>query len=248
MSTDGSMPRSRRAVLAAAAGAAAVTVITAIERPLAVAAVDGDVVHQGDSLYGSSATSFITTSGPALEAITNGDDSAVIGQGLTGAGLEGRTTSGFGVYGWAGESGVGVHGKSDSGIGVQGWSNTGTGVAADGGTAGVGVRGWTPQGVGVIGSTNAGTGVQATATTGTALDVVGKARFSRSKKVTIGAGKSSLKVTLEGVTTSSLVFAVLHSNRSGVYVQAVVPSTGSFTIYLNKAPTSATFVAYFVVN
>jgi hypothetical protein len=44
------------------------------------------------------------------------------------------------------------------------------------------------------------------------------------------------------------MFAVHHNNRAGIYVRAVIPSSGSFTIYLNKAVTSATNVAYFVVN
>ena len=112
----------------------------------------------------------------------------------------------------------------------------------------VGVLGKTTVGKGVSGVATTGTGVHATATTGTALAVVGKATFSRSKRVTIASGASSIKVTLAGVTTSSLVFANLQTNRTGYYVQAVVPTTGSFTIYLNKAVASATYVAYFVVN
>ena len=81
-----------------------------------------------------------------------------------------------------------------------------------------------------------------------ALDVRGKVKFSRSGRVTILSGRSSIKVNLLGVTTSSRVFAVLHSNRSGRYVRAVVPTTGSFTIYLNTTVTSNTFIAWFVVN
>ena len=71
---------------------------------------------------------------------------------------------------------------------------------------------------------------------------------SRAGKSTIGTGRSSLKINLAGVSANSRVFAVLHSNRSGRYVRAVVPTTGSFTIYLNSAVTSATFVAWFVIN
>jgi hypothetical protein len=41
---------------------------------------------------------------------------------------------------------------------------------------------------------------------------------------------------------------VLHSNRASRYVRAVVPTTGSFTIYLNTSVTSATYVAWFVIN
>ena len=114
--------------------------------------------------------------------------------------------------------------------------------------ASVGVLGRTTVGKGVRGEATSGIGGSFVSTTGIALDVSGKARFSRSKRVTISSGASSIKVILAGVTTSSLVFANLQTNRTGYYVQAVVPATGSFTIYLNKALTSATFVAYFVLN
>ena len=59
---------------------------------------------------------------------------------------------------------------------------------------------------------------------------------------------SSVKINLKGTTSSSRVFAVLHSNRASRYVRAVVPTTGSFTIYLNASVTSATYVAWFVIN
>jgi hypothetical protein len=55
-------------------------------------------------------------------------------------------------------------------------------------------------------------------------------------------------VNLAGVSFSSLVFAVLRSNRSGRYVRAVVPTTGYFTIYLNTTVTSSTYVVWFVLN
>jgi hypothetical protein len=41
---------------------------------------------------------------------------------------------------------------------------------------------------------------------------------------------------------------VLRSNRSGRYVRAVVPTAGSFTIYLNTTVTSSTYVVWFVLN
>ena len=72
--------------------------------------------------------------------------------------------------------------------------------------------------------------------------------FSRSGRATIGAGKSSIRVNLAGVSANSRVFAVLHSNRSGRYVRAVVPTTGYFTIYLNTTVASSTYVAWFVLN
>ena len=81
-----------------------------------------------------------------------------------------------------------------------------------------------------------------------ALQVTGKVRLSRSGRSTIGAGKAQLRVNLAGVSTSSRVFAVFHSNRSGRYVRAVVPTTGYFTIHLNTTVSSSTCVAWFVLN
>ena len=60
--------------------------------------------------------------------------------------------------------------------------------------------------------------------------------------------KIDIKVTLAAATSSTRVFAVLHSNRSGRYVRAVVPTTGSFTIYLNTTVTSSTYVAWFALD
>jgi hypothetical protein len=112
-----------------------------------------------------------------------------------------------------------------------------------------GVIGFGPSGVVGLGDIG-GAGVEAWGATPTdvALTVHGKVMFSRSGKSTLGAGKSALKVSLAGVTSSSRVFAVLHSNRSGRYVRAVVPTTGSFTIYLNTTVTSATYIAWFIIN
>jgi hypothetical protein len=122
-----------------------------------------------------------------------------------------------------------------------------TGVLGLGG--GAGVVGIGDDGVvGIGGPTGAGVRAFGDTTTTVALAVSGKVTFSRSGRVTIATGKSSIKVNLAGTTTSSRVFAVLHSNRSGRYVRAVVPTTGSFTIYLNTTVTANTFIAWFVIN
>ena len=95
-----------------------------------------------------------------------------------------------------------------------------------------------------------GVGVYARAATTaqTALYVDGKARFTRSKRVSIGATKTSLKVTLTGVTTASYILATLQTSVSGCYVRAVVPASGYFTIYLSKAPGKTVYVGYLVIN
>jgi hypothetical protein len=261
MSLDATVPRSRRALLAAALGAAAATVAGAIGRPAPVSALDPNDVVLGTSNTATSPTTVNNTRADNRSFA----GTAIKGVSTAGTGVWGVGGSGPGVYGESSvTAGDGVSGLSNAGAGLFGTSRTGAGAAGYAFQDGVGIMGRTwsappdlrempplPTKVGVYGETFQTTGVGGYFTSvsgGTALAVNGKARFSRAKKVTIGAGKSSLKVYLTGVTASSLVFAVLHSNRSGVYVRAVTPATGSFTIYLNKAVTSATYIAYFVVN
>ena len=138
----------------------------------------------------------------------------------------------------------GAGGQETSGpadTGVMGYTN----VAS---TASTGVRGEATQGAGVRGVATTGVGVAASSTSGVALAVSGKVTMNRSGRKAIGAGKSSLKVTMAGITTSSYVVATLQTNRSGTWVQSAVPAAGSFTIYLNKAVTATTYVAFVVIN
>jgi hypothetical protein len=174
----------------------------------------------------------------------NTDRAAIVGTTGDEANMSVEFTSFTGIYGWSPTFGPG--------------NGFGTGVWGDSddvgcyGSGGVGVRGDGSIGVVAAGAAGGGIGLRAWGGTGTgndvALEVFGKVKFSRSGRNTIGSGKSSLKINLVGATSSSRVFAVLHSNGSGRYVRAVVPTTGSFTIYLNAAVTQATFVAWFVLN
>jgi hypothetical protein len=104
------------------------------------------------------------------------------------------------------------------------------------------------QAVGVYGVSGIGIGVYAKADTGTALYVDGRARFRRSGRVYVPARSSHVTVTMSGVTTSSWVIATPQQNRTGVFVQAVVARTGSFTIYLSKTVSLRTLVGYLVIN
>lgn len=188
-------------------------------------------------------------------------------------GLQGDTTSSYyqdvldnpdvealasGVYGYSvtGDYPNGVFGDSPTDYGTGVFGEGGYGVLGFGYVGVVGVAG-EGEGSGVHGhggnydwpDAPAGTGVFATCVVGgVALDARGKVKFDRANKVTIKKGTSKYKKTLAGVTTSSQVFAVLRTYRSGVYVAAVVPSTGYFTIYLNKVLGSDTTCSYFVVN
>lgn len=271
MASEPNAPRSRRALLTAAAGAAGAMAANAAV-PFAVSAApatmltetanastaETSIVDSGDRTTAFKATNVGVA--PALIASNAAGVATTVGEtdpgdpgGITSAaGLYSFSvndtdaapywvTTYTGVYGWsptfpdAGGFGTGIWGDSDD-VGVYGTGSIG---AWGGGFIGV-------RGTGGVG----GVGVQAIASsaTGIGLTVSGKVVFSRSGRSTIGAGKASVKVTLAGTTTSSRVFAVLHSSRPGRYVRAVVPTTGSFTIYLNTTVASSTYVAWFVLN
>jgi hypothetical protein len=235
MASDPNAPRSRRALLTAAAGAAGAVAASAA-LPLTAAAADpNDVVKETDNATVTT-TSITTTSTDQVSFkahSVNADRAGLLGSGGDETDIATEFTGFTGVYGWSVTANsdtsfaTGVWGDSDD-VGVYG---TGTvGVLADGDPGGVGVlaRAGSPTDIG--------------------LQVLGKVLFSRSGRNTIGAGRSALKINLNGVTSASRVFAVLHSNRTGRYVRAVVPTTGSFTIYLNTTVTSATYIAWFVIN
>jgi hypothetical protein len=253
MADEAAAPRSRRALLTAAAGAAGALAASAV-LPMTAAATDPDDVRKGADNPTTATTSITnSTSGSTAFAAATTDD---------GFGLQGTSTGAAGVVGWsvaapggsftpAATAYSGVFGSAPAdpvnafGTGVWGDSDD-TGVFGSGGT---GVYGF--GSIGVMGeSSSASAGVLAIARSATdlALDVQGKVRFSRSGRSTIGARKSSIVVTLPGVSTSSRIFAVLHTNRTGRWVQSVVPVTGKFTIYLNGTVTASTYVAWFVLN
>jgi hypothetical protein len=243
MASEPNAPRSRRALLTAAAGGAAAMAATAA-MPLTTLAADGDsiVIGATDNAGTSETTLTQATDGEVGLRIVNTVAGAAAVIGTVGDQTNIATnTSWTGVYGFSpastelGVLATGVWGDSED-IGTYGFGSIG--VAGDGA-------------IGVLGRADTG-GIGVSArnfdVTQVALQVVGKVTFSRSGRATIGTGKSSVKVTLPGTSTSSRVFAVLHSNRSGRYVRAVVPTTGSFTIYLNTTVTSSTYVAWFVIN
>jgi hypothetical protein len=244
MASDPNALRSRRALLTAAAGGAAAVAASAA-LPLTTLAADGDnlVIGATDNAGASETTlTQATDAEVALRVLNDTQGAAAL---IGGAGDQtnvAEDTSFTGIYGFTPSS----NDANFSSTAIWGDSED-VGIVATGGQAGV--IGFGPSGVVGLGDIG-GAGVEAWGATATdvALTVHGKVMFSRSGKSTLGAGKSALKVSLAGVTSSSRVFAVLHSNRSGRYVRAVVPTTGSFTIYLNTTVTSATYIAWFIIN
>ena len=88
----------------------------------------------------------------------------------------------------------------------------------------------------------------AESSSGTALSVQGVVSFSRSGVATVPAGKLTLQVDVDGLTTSSLVLATLQQLEKGVRLAAAVPAPGSFTVHLTAAPTTPLNVAWFVID
>ena len=89
--------------------------------------------------------------------------------------------------------------------------------------------------------------------------VSGKARFPRrSGRATVVAGKASVDIDFrpwdlpfEGLEGTPLCFANLMSYRPGVFATTVRPNhpiRGKMRIYLNRAVSSNTYVAWFVLN
>ena len=188
----------------------------------------------------------------------NQGDVGVVGFGNgSGDGVQGvaGATGSAGVRGVVpgniGSNADGVVGEAaGSGSGVVGFGGPagGTGVVGAGGgqspsPPGNGIRGLTSdsRGAGVIAENTAG---------GTALQVIGMARFSGSGVLTVPAGSSKVTKTGVPLTTASLVLATLQQNVAGVYVQAAVPnvSGSSFSIHLNKAVSANITVGWFIVN
>lgn len=277
MSVETSTPRSRRAVLAAALGGLGAVIASRIATPDTARAADTDPVLVGGSFTGATATT-ITTAGTANAIVGHSadgvglmgasDDAIAVADftipghrtgivGLVGAGTGIATNTGeVGIYGFSdvSDNSTGVWGDTANGYGVFGTGFTGVygigqiGVVGDVGATGTGVYGF--AGTGLLPTPPAGVAVQATAGTPAqvALNVTGKAKFSRSGRIAIARGRSARKITMAGVTSSSYIIATLQTRRAGVYVHAVVPAAGSFTIYLNKVVTGATVVGFLVIN
>jgi hypothetical protein len=237
--------RTRRSVLAAAAGGAAALAVSAIRPGTATAGVLVAMNIEVDNA--TTATTSITDS-------TAGNTAFVVNAATNGTGIKGTSVSGKALLGISSDGSdpetnveqagvVGVAGDvanaaDNFGLsGIYGWAD---GSPVDG-FVGTGVWGDSAD-IGVVGTGSIG--VYGAGSLGLLVD--GRAAFSRSGRSTIGSGNAKKAVNLSGVTASSLVFAVLAQNRSGRYVRAVVPESGKFTIYLNQAVGSDTKVSWIV--
>ena len=210
----------------------------------------------------------------------SGAGDGVVGSSSSANGVKGTSDSGIGVQGRSNTE-KGVYGYSNFGPGVYAYSGDGNGMwgytASENGKAGLVGQAKAEQSAGAfaenlatgtkayLGDATAGVlavvpsapglfGVVARAgTAATALSVEGKAKFNRSGRASVAAGRTFVDVVVPGgLSSSSLVLATPLLSRAGVYVQAAVPNpaTGRIRIQLNKvaSSSSATPVAWFVID
>ncbi|MDP9331204.1 MAG: hypothetical protein M3P11_11270 [Actinomycetota bacterium] len=236
--------RSARGTVAAAS-VAVIAAVVAFGGTDAIA-TQGSAVIAGVQNTEIDTTEVQNTNGPYCDTLNDGsiydglwacgDNDGVIGTGSF-IGVRGSGSL-YGIYGSGtyGAFGVGtVYGVFGSVNNTSGSGIYGVNIAT-GGTS-----------YGVRGIANQGTGVFAESSAGTALKVKGKAVFSRSGIVRVAARSKSVQVTMSGVTTSSMILATVQQSGA-FYVKSAVPTSGSFTININKAPSSPVAVAYFVLN
>lgn len=188
------------------------------------------------------------------------DGAAAVPAMPTSAGVQGF--GGIGVFGSSNQA-TGVFGKSGAGNPPV-WAKTGVygyaaqdalaqGVVGES-TAGVGSLGKATSGQGVRGEATSGVGVKAVATTGAALNVSGRAVFSRSGRVFLPANATYVDVTVPGgLSGSPNVLATLQIKRGAVHVLAArpnYPSAGKVRIYVSAVASTAssTPIAWFVLG
>ena len=175
----------------------------------------------GDVVLGAENTSNSST------VIRSGSlDGAIVGVNEGGPGLVGSNTSigGVGIRAW-GDS-IGLQAEVPGPPGAAVWAKAGWG---DGGQ-GTAIRadGW--------------------------VAITGKVSMSRSGRVTVARGRLYADVDLRakgGLDHTPLCFANVMSYRPGVFVTMVRPNypvEGKVRIYLNRAPTASTYVAWLVLD
>lgn len=196
----------------------------------------------------------------------------VYGQSVNGVGVNGISKTNNGVagnasaVGFSGVAGIdntftrgtpelptqGVYGQSNVNNGVTGVSFGGTGIAGHcktPGFAGVeAVDAATKSGAYGLKAVSAhGTALFGTTTNGLGLHVDGKAKFRYSGVVFISPGQKTKTVSAPGLTSSDLVLATLQVAENGVYIEAAVPGSGSFTVTLSKAPSNELHFGWFAI-
>ena len=245
-------PRSRRAVLAAALGAAVGSVASALGHPPAVGAAAGDSLKLGQTNYaGTAATRLNTTSsGGAFWMTQNGTGSGVRGDSTSGHGgvfttahadryglnasTSGAEGAGAAVFAAGGQNhGLQATTGNFNRHAVHAIDSSGGGVAICGSSSGgSGLSGLTSSGEGVSGWADSGTGVHGTSTGGAAI--YGESSDSHGGVFTTAgaAGYGVHARQLGGAGTGAAVQADGGSNHG---LSATTANTGRFAVRAEDA-------------
>ena len=221
MLNDAVTPRSRRAILAAAAGGAVGALATRLGSPDIAAAASTPVMTE--TTIPTGATTKIEGGAPGNFEVFR------VSSAGTGPAFQAESASGAGVVGASNAAGVGVLGFASSGFGVAALSMTGMGLYA---ATELGLPPVQP-GVSIY--------ARAMDKTKTGLKAEGRVILpDRSGRVWVAAGASSVTVSRVGVTSANIAVATLAAVRAGVWVASVVCTAGRITIRLNRSVTLKT--------
>jgi hypothetical protein len=232
MSTTERRMHSRRSLLAAGLGGAAVLAADASIHPFGARAATGDPLILGTANVTPDFTT-LTCTQPGAQALTV----------------------------WTSGGGVSIRGQAEAGEAVVGLAETGTGVLGGSGgdsPTAYGVAGSADRGVGVYGASGRGIAVQAEAYGGTALDVLGPRRFDTAYLVTIPRGRVSTtfaprmgydEVPLP-LTPQTKVLCTLMTDPGPRRIRfaKVDPAGGTITVHLDAIALGPLDIACFVLS
>jgi hypothetical protein len=247
-------PTTRRALLAAALGAAGASVVQALGRPAPAAAINPPMLlnqNNSTSLETSIETSANVAAfvGSNLNTTSGGPNYGVHGYSAGSRGVFGESTSGHGVFGkgltalYGDGKQIGVNGVASNvdGIGVAG---TGSSNGVRGNSQnGIGVMGAAPLGIGVHGESSSGIGVEAFSASGVALSGVsmsgtgvlaignsgnGVLAESAGRHAVLGTGLSTAYAAVVGLATNNSAGLQGHSSAVPTDVPAPPAKTGVY--------------------
>jgi hypothetical protein len=248
--TEACVPRSRRALLGAAAGGLVATMAAALGKPLPARAAAGDNLVLGSQTNnaGTSDTQLIANSSViAFKLLQQGPGTALMGHATqtSGAtrGVYGRSDSpaGFGVQArnaGAGSTGAAMQAIGGNNAGIRAESTTNTGVVATGGY--MGVSGYSSSGSGLWGASGNAAGVHGSSANGTGVQGSGNPGVYGSTTSQYGAGVSGLAYgtsghgVVGGITQDSGTAAGIYGSSAGPtsfagYFEGKVSVTGSLS-------------------
>ena len=275
MAGDDQGVRSRRTVLIGAAAGAAVGALGTVGGRGSARAATGDPILAGSANTADAATSLTATPASESESVAAlACVGADLGPGITGASPRGSGVLGVsgdadaGPY-WGNDVGVsgrashaealaGVAGDSDFGFGVLGTSGT-LGVLGAGAVAGVVANSFDVSGTSLYAVSsdyplpapqpNTAAHVRRSVSApGHALFVDGRLRLKWSGRVSVAAGSSRKKISVAGMTSGTMVFAMFQTSESGVWIRASVAASGAITFYFSKALPSSAVLAWMAVG